>query len=70
MNPQYIYASGMTFYFLSGEAVLAADPDYVGDSFEAMHRDAYGHVDGQPCRQGASYGKHFAVNGLYKLANG
>ena len=70
MNPQYIYVSGETFYFLSGEAVLAADPDYVGDSYEACHMDAFGHVGGEPCRVGSSYGKHFAVNGLYKLASG
>ena len=72
MNPQYIYASGETFYFLMMACVLekTPEPDYVTGSYEAMHRDAFGHAKGQPCRAGASYSKHFAVNGLYQLAGG
>ena len=69
MNPQYIYAIGTTFYYLTMEAVLREAVSELAElSYEACHMDAFGHVSGQPCRAGASYSKHFAVNGLYKLA--
>lgn len=64
MNPKYIYVSGNTFYLIND---LPFD-DPIADSYEAMHRDIFGHVNGCPLRKGASYGKHFAVNGLYVLA--
>jgi hypothetical protein len=72
MNPQYIFVSGETFYFLTMAALLIKSPsiDYPHESYEAMHRDAFGNAGGQPCRVGASYSKHFAVPGLYQLASG
>ena len=70
MNPQYIFVSGETFYFLKFDAVINGDLDLAHASYEAMHMDAFGNAGGQPCRVGASYSKHFAVNGLYQLASG
>jgi len=43
-------------------------PDYIAASYEAQHCDVFGNVKGQPCRPGASYAKHFAVEGLWYLA--
>jgi hypothetical protein len=64
MNPKYIYVSGETFYLINQLPFC----DFIGASYEAMHRDAFGHAGGQPCRPGGSYSKHFAVDGLFVLA--
>lgn len=66
MNPKYIFVRGTTFYLINE---LPGD-DPIGASYEAMHCDAFGHAGGVPCRVGASYAKHFAVNGLFVLATG
>ena len=41
MNPKYIYVSGETFYLINE---LPGD-DPIGASYEAMHRDAFGHAE-------------------------
>jgi len=64
MNPKYIYVSGNTFYLINE---LPGD-DPIAASYEAQHCDVFGNVKGQPCRPGASYAKHFAVEGLWYLA--
>ncbi len=47
--PKYIYVSGETFYLINE---LPGD-DPIGSSYEAMHRDVFGHVGGQPCKAGS-----------------
>jgi hypothetical protein len=66
MNPKYIYVYGNTFYLLNE---VPGDGDCISGSREAMHREAFGHVNGCPLRKGASYGQHKEVDGLYQLVN-
>lgn len=63
MNPKYIYVSGETFYLINE---LPGD-DPIGASYAACHREAFGHVNGEPCGagEGGSYAPHFAVKGLF-----
>lgn len=59
--PKYVYVVGDTFYLIDE---LSGD-DPVGASYAACHREAFGHIDGEPGRSGESWARHFAVDGLW-----
>lgn len=62
--PNYIFASGTTFYFLSS---IPEDGDFVHASYAACHREHFGHVAGDPCPPGGSYSAT-ETPGLYAKA--